>query len=81
MKAACGGYIGNKNIEEDVDHRAMLVLEVSEAIKADINSTDREIERSSDVLKIFAMPEFYWRGPDGAYTHIRSDLRRCYRGI
>jgi hypothetical protein len=39
----------------------MLVLEVSEAIKADINSTDREIERSSDVLKIFAMPEFYWR--------------------
>ena len=61
-------YIGNDDIKEDVYHRAMLVLEVLEAIKADINASDPEIEHSADVLKIFAMPEFYWRGPNGAYT-------------
>lgn len=26
-----------------------------------------EIDRSSETLKLFVAPEFYWRGPRGAY--------------
>lgn len=61
-------YLGSNNITEDVTHRALIVRQVLEALKKDIDSEDPEIDHSSQVLKIFAMPEFFWRGPFGAYT-------------
>jgi len=63
-----------------VDHRAMPVLEVLEAIKANINSTDPEIEHSSDMRSLFHARVLLPPGTE-CRLNIRSDLRRCYRRI
>lgn len=61
-------YLGNnKNITEDVEHRLSLLYEVLDNLKGDVRSGEPKIDHRSDVLKIFMLPEFYLRGPDGAY--------------
>jgi hypothetical protein len=61
-------YLGSFDIEDDVVHRALIVKGVLDVLKDDINKKHPDINHRDDVLKIFAMPEFYWRGPYGAYT-------------
>jgi hypothetical protein len=61
-------YLGNKqNLTEDVEHRLKLLYEVLDGIKADKKAEEPKIDHRTDVLKIFMVPEFYFRGPDGAY--------------
>ena len=61
-------YLGNSNITKDFEHRHQIVMAVLAKLKDDINKKHPEIDHRDDVLKIFAMPEFFWRGPNGAYT-------------
>jgi len=63
-------YLGNsQNLTEDVKHRYMILQSVFETMKQDALSSEvSKIDHSSDVLKIFMIPEFYWRGPNGAYS-------------
>jgi hypothetical protein len=61
-------YLGNnQNITEDVEHRLNLLYEVLDKLKADVTSEEPKIDHRSDILKIFMLPEFYLRGPNGAY--------------
>jgi hypothetical protein len=62
-------YLGNsQNITEDFEHRLDLLIEVLDGLKKDIQAEDPKIDHRKHVLKIFMLPEFYLRGPDGAYT-------------
>jgi hypothetical protein len=62
-------YLGNtKNLTADVHHRMQIVQEVLKRLKADAYKEDPDIDPSPSVLKIFMMPEFFWRGPNGAYS-------------
>ena len=66
-------YLGkNQNLTEDVEHRLKLLYEVLDGIKADKKAKDPKIDHRKDVLKIFMVPEFYFRGPDGAYPHGKT---------
>jgi hypothetical protein len=61
-------YLGNKqNLTEDVEHRLKLLYAVLDGIKADKKAEEPKIDHRKGVLKIFMVPEFYFRGPDGAY--------------
>lgn len=62
-------YLGNqRNLTEDVEHRLNILLQVLDTLKADMNSTEPRIDHRDDILKIFMLPEFYMRGPKGAYN-------------
>uniref|UniRef100_A0A8J9X1F2 Uncharacterized protein n=1 Tax=Phaeodactylum tricornutum TaxID=2850 RepID=A0A8J9X1F2_PHATR len=62
-------YLGNtKNISEDILHRVAIVERVLQRLEQDAFDEDPEIDSSPSVLKIFAMPEFFLRGPNGAYS-------------
>jgi len=56
-------YKGLKNSAEDIAERVKLVTQVIDQAKAAIGHSQTE----SDTLKIFMMPEFFFRGPTGAY--------------
>lgn len=80
-------YMGNvNNITEDILHRAEIVKKVLYRIKQDSFAESPDIDHSDNVLKIVAMPEFFWRGPNGAYSnkqvfedgaliHVSNELR------
>ncbi|CAK0894338.1 unnamed protein product, partial [Prorocentrum cordatum] len=60
MERSC--YLGSEEAGEDVKRRADIMIE---AIN---NAFDSEhLDRSPTTLKVFTAPEFYWRGPHGAY--------------
>lgn len=61
-------YLGNSDIKEDIFHRLEIVGEVLSKIKADAFSETPDIDHSDNVLKIVMIPEFFWRGPNGAYA-------------
>ena len=62
-------YLGNANITQDLEHRLLLLRGVLEKLKQDIHQKHPDIDHRDDVLKIFAMPEFYFRGPWGACAY------------
>jgi hypothetical protein len=62
-------YLGNqKNLTADVHHRMKIVEEVLDVLRSDAYKEDQDIDPNPSVLKIFMMPEFFWRGPNGAYS-------------
>jgi hypothetical protein len=62
-------YLGNADdLVEDLDHRFRIVFEVLQALKEDKLNEYPEVDHSPNVLKIFMLPEFYLRGPNGAYS-------------
>ena len=62
-------YLGNAdNITEDIFHRLEIVEQVLSKIKQDAFSESPDIDHADDVLKIVMIPEFFWRGPNGAYS-------------
>jgi len=61
-------YLGNRNSTEDVLHRLELVKKVLYRIKEDAFAEYPDIEHADNVLKIIVFPEFFWRGPKGAYS-------------
>jgi len=79
-------YLGNrKNITEDISHRLEIVDQVLQRIKRDASAKSPDIDHRDDVLKIVMIPEFFWRGPNGAYstdllkTSVVSDLTERLR--
>lgn len=62
-------YLGNKDdLEDDLNHRFDLLAEVLLTLKEDHLNEMPEIDHSPSVLKIFMLPEFFLRGPNGAYN-------------
>jgi hypothetical protein len=69
-------YIGNQeSVEEDLARRLRIIKIVLDRIAADVLSDHKFVDSRDDVLKIFMVPEFYFRGPFGAYStsHILED--------
>eukprot|EP00890_Picochlorum_soloecismus_P002438 jgi/Picsp_1/3195/NSC_06035-R1_protein len=76
--ASLSCYLGNSNDErKDVAGRLEIMKEAVEAAYMKSNT-------SEDVLKIFIAPEFFFRGPDGAYPwfeiELHTHLQRGVRG-
>jgi len=62
-------YLGNsRNLTEDLEHRFYIVKDALTTIRNDRKSDNPEIDHSSKVLKIVMLPEFFFRGPYGAYN-------------
>ena len=62
-------YLGNaNNITEDIYHRLSIVKKILKRLKADAFTESPDIDHADDVLKIVMFPEFFWRGPNGAYS-------------
>ena len=62
-------YLGNaKNITEDIFHRLEIIEQALSKIKKDAFKENPDIDHDDDILKIFMIPEFFWRGPNGAYS-------------
>jgi len=61
-------YLGEKSIKSDVRRRIAVMKEAVEVAYEEAN-------KDSTILKIFNAPEFFFRGPDGAYelTRIQGD--------
>jgi hypothetical protein len=67
-KGVC--YLGNQNnLTEDVKHRLDILQLVLDRIRSDsIVEPSPDIDHSNAVLKIVMLPEFFFRGPFGAYS-------------
>ncbi|KAL9190681.1 hypothetical protein ACHAXT_000387 [Thalassiosira profunda] len=61
-------YLGDDDIESDVNHRLAIFEEVLYILRNDVFQEEPEIDRDPGVLKILALPEFFLRGPNGAYS-------------
>eukprot|EP00435_Cladocopium_sp_Y103_P063855 s172_g25.t1 len=61
-------YLGSPKVKEDVEKRLSIMFEAVERLYA-----SDHWDRSPTTLKIFMLPEFYWRGKQGAY--------RIHRGV
>jgi hypothetical protein len=61
-------YLGNFNIIEDAYHRLDIVKSVLKRLEDDEYQEFPRINHDPNVLKIFMLPEFFLRGPYGAYS-------------
>ena len=62
-------YLGNaNNLTEDVFHRMKIVEEVLNRL---VDNPD--VDQRDDVLKVCMFPEFFLRGPYGAYSTVELD--------
>ncbi|KAL3805874.1 hypothetical protein HJC23_007835 [Cyclotella cryptica] len=61
-------YLGNEDVEKDVNHRLAILADVLRTLHNDVFKEDPEIDRDPRVLKILMVPEFFLRGPTGAYS-------------
>ncbi|KAL7530885.1 hypothetical protein ACHAXR_003730 [Thalassiosira sp. AJA248-18] len=61
-------YLGSDDIESDVNHRLAILEEVLGILRNDVFMEEPEIDRDPGVLKILMLPEFFLRGPNGAYS-------------
>jgi predicted amidohydrolase len=62
-------YLGNlNNITDDIYHRLSIVEQILSKLRNDAFQEKRDIDHSDNVLKIVMFPEFFWRGPHGAYS-------------
>jgi len=61
-------YLGSPNATEDVRRRLAILERALARLKENAFDEDNAVDRSPRVLKIFMVPEFYLRGPYGAYT-------------
>jgi hypothetical protein len=69
-------YLGNVNITQDMEHRTLLVKAILNGLKENIKEKHPKIDHRDGVLKILAMPEFFWRGPYGACEYW-TDYASC----
>mmetsp|Transcript_2656 Transcript_2656/g.4542 ORF Transcript_2656/g.4542 Transcript_2656/m.4542 type:complete len:376 (+) Transcript_2656:162-1289(+) len=61
-------YLGNPNIHKDVFHRLAIFEDILKTLRNDVFKEDPEVDRDPRVLKILMLPEFFLRGPNGAYS-------------
>ncbi|GKY93811.1 hypothetical protein MPSEU_000348300 [Mayamaea pseudoterrestris] len=59
-------YLGDYNITNDVHQRVLILKQVLHRLKQDRNGT--RIDPDPSTLKVMMVPEFYMRGPHGAYA-------------
>lgn len=55
-------YLGSSKVQEDVSQRMEIMFEAVERLYR-----SKLWDPSNETLKIFMLPEFYWRGKQGAY--------------
>jgi hypothetical protein len=60
-----GEYLGLSNSIEDIDARMVLLRKAIETARDRVEEMD---DISKATLKVFVVPEFYFRGANGAYT-------------
>lgn len=71
-----GIYLGLENDTDDINARLQIVSDVlKQAISID------NISKDSKTLKVFALPEFFWRGIKGAYYNSQKDSDEMYKKI
>lgn len=73
-------YLGKASAKDDIDNRCDLVKEAIEAA-----AKRAEISAAENCLKLFMMPEFYFRGSAGAYSlddyqKVIEKLRKLVEG-
>jgi hypothetical protein len=63
-------YLGNsENITKDVYHCLGIVEQtLHHRLRQDAFRESPDIDHANNILKIFMMPKFFWRGPNGAYS-------------
>lgn len=61
-------YLGNYDITKDIRHRLQIAERVLNRIKLDRDLANPDIDHAPNVLKICMFPEFFLRGPHGAYS-------------
>lgn len=65
-------YLGNQNnMTEDLQHRVTIIAQVIQALRADAFQENPVIDHSDTTLKVMMFPEFFIRGPNGAYSTIQ----------
>ncbi|MFI3306741.1 MAG: hypothetical protein R3Y68_09590 [Rikenellaceae bacterium] len=69
-----GVYLGKESDVDDINARL-------EIVKTVLSYALQNGEESSDVLKVFVMPEFFWRGVKGAYYYPDSASDEFYLSI
>lgn len=68
-------YLGSPTVKDDLHHRAQIMLTAIRNAYA-----SETVDRRDTVLKIFLAPEFYWRGPFGAYR-IDPNMEETNQGV
>jgi hypothetical protein len=66
-----GEYFGHEDVAKDISGRLALV---ENAITKAVDNTDK----NSDVLKVFVIPEFFFRGVKGAYIGEADSIFKKY---
>lgn len=66
-----GRYLGMEDVEKDISARL-------DFVKQAIENAYEMHDRSSDVLKIFTIPEFFFRGNKGAYFGTPDSIFNTY---
>jgi hypothetical protein len=61
-------YLGDFDIENDIHQRVKIIQQVLKRLKQDRHEEKPKINHDTNVLKVFMMPEFFMRGPHGAYA-------------
>lgn len=71
-KATGTCYLGDTaNITQDLDFRIRVVESVLNRLHADVFAETPKINHANSVLKIVLFPEFFARGPYGAYSTVQ----------
>lgn len=71
-----GVYLGLDNDNDDINAR----LEIVSNVLLQAISTNN-ISSNSNTLKVFTLPEFFWRGIKGAYFNSKKDSDEMYNKI
>jgi hypothetical protein len=68
-----GNYLGAEKDTDDIAARLSIVETVLEKV-----ITNTNIDHSTTTLKVFTMPEFFWRGITGAYFNANKNADAAY---
>lgn len=71
-----GAYLGDEDNGKDIVLRLSIVQSVLEQLL-----TSGDIDHSETTLKVFALPEFFWRGIKGAYRYYGQKNDEMYQQI
>ncbi|PYG86924.1 hypothetical protein LY28_02545 [Ruminiclostridium sufflavum DSM 19573] len=71
-----GIYLGLQNDNDDINARLKIV---SDVLRQAVSTSN--ISNDSSTLKVFALPEFFWRGIKGAYFYSQKENDEMYKKI
>ena len=67
--AVAGTYLGNANVNKDIDSRIKVLKNAVELAKAKLPAG----EDPKSIINLFVAPEFYFHGVDGPYVFTKKD--------